>query len=162
MVRPLTNSDLTSLYNLRKYKTGDIERRLERGDSCFIAEINRQIGSSIWISQHEPFIPELESRFFMNSHSAYSYDEYTAPKYRGAGLLPILFSTVSLFLFHNGIDEIYTLVSTNNFSSLHAHQKVGSSVLGQVIMVKFFHYKIYLCKGANIKNYVQIRKLIGR
>jgi GNAT superfamily N-acetyltransferase len=145
--RLASNYDISKFDRFRKFRGGKAVERLRAGDLCFIAEKNGKIPNYTWICFHEAYVPELEAKIRIDPNSAYRYDAYTDPEYRGRGILPIVLTRASDYLFQNGIERIYDLVSFDNYPSLRSHQKIGSRKMGEVTFFKLFRSKRYRYKG---------------
>jgi ribosomal protein S18 acetylase RimI-like enzyme len=150
-VRLAYSSDVPKFDRSKKFKEKAIER-FKAGHLCFIAEKNGKIVNYIWVCFHEAYIDELERKIRIGSDSAYRYDAYTYPEYRGMGIFPIVLVKAADSLFQNGIKEIYDLVSADNFSSLRSYQKIGSRKMGEITLMKLLSLRRYNCKGVTTKD----------
>jgi RimJ/RimL family protein N-acetyltransferase len=160
-IRLLQSSDVPKLDKFEKFRGGKAEERLKAGHLCFIAEENGDIVNYTWVSFNEAFVDELELKMRLSPSSAYQYDEYTVPKYRGKGILPAVLTFAGDYLFQNGIREIYELVASNNYSSLRAHKKIGSRKMGEVTFIRFLNSRRYRCKGETAKDYARLREMLS-
>ena len=158
-VRLAGDSDISGLDRFEKFRGGKACERLKAGDLCFIAEKNGKIVSYAWVCFREGYVAELERKIRVNSNSAYGYDEYTDPDYRGKGILPTVLLSVSDYLFRNGIKEIYELVAFNNFPSLRSHRKIGAQGIGEVTLSRSFKLRRYRCKGVTPDDFNKLKEM---
>ena len=160
-IRLARSDDILKLKRFEKFKGGKAGERLRAGHLCFVAEKDGKIANYTWVCFNEAFISELERKLHVGPNSAYRYDGFTVPEYRGMGILPRVLAWSSDYLFRNGIKDIYDLVTSNNYPSLRAHAKVGSVKMGEVTLIKLFRLRTYKCKGETPQDYVEIRKIFS-
>lgn len=74
---------------------------------------------------------ENEDRFSMDlgPDSAYGYDSYIQPDYRGGGLFQLLIHHVQQALGLSGEGRLYATVSVGNQASIKARQKIGGRIV---------------------------------
>ena len=160
-VRLLQRDEVPKLNKLMGLGAGEAEERLKAGDLCFIGEKNGDIVHYRWICFNEVFVNELERKIRMRPNSAYMYDAYTVPKYRGKGIHPAVLTNAEDYLFQSGIKEMYTVILSNNHSSLRTWQKIGSRKMGEVTFIKLFNAKIYKCKTETTRDYVKLKEMLS-
>jgi GNAT superfamily N-acetyltransferase len=102
-----------------------------------------------WFCFHECYIDELETSIRVSSSSAYRYDVFTLPAYRGKGVFPSAFEQSSNYLFQNGIKEMYGLVDSNNSSMIRVYEKAGvaSRKIGDVTYIRLLKWRRYVFRG---------------
>jgi len=160
-VRLAVNTDIPKFQRFQKFRGGEAGERFGAGHLCFIAEKNGGIVNYTWVAFHEAYIDEIERKIRMNHDSAYVYDEYTDPEYRGMGILPAVLMSTLDYLFQNGIKEIYELVGSNNFPSLRSHQKTCSRKMGEVTLFRLFKSKRYRCKGETPDDFRKLKEMLS-
>jgi GNAT superfamily N-acetyltransferase len=166
-VRLAHSGDIPKLDRSKRVRVGKVgERwkarmRFKAGHLCFVVEKNGKILNHTWVCFHEAYVDELERKIQIESDSAYRYDEYTDPDYRGMGILPTVLMWSANYLFQNGIKEIYEVVSSNNFPSLRAHQKIGSRKMGEVTLIRLFELKRYRCKGETPRDLIKLKQMFS-
>ncbi|MGD0977598.1 MAG: GNAT family N-acetyltransferase [Candidatus Bathyarchaeia archaeon] len=160
-VRLADNTDTPKFDRFQKFRGGKAGERLKAGHLCFIAEKNGKIINYTWVAFHEAYIDEIERKIIVSPCSAYGYDEYTDPEYRGMGVFPMVLGSTSDYLFQNGIKEIYELVSSNNFPSLRSHQKMGSRKMGEITLVRLFNSRRYRCKGETPEDLYKLKEMFS-
>jgi GNAT superfamily N-acetyltransferase len=160
-IRLADNGDVRKFDRFEKFRLGEAEDRLKAGQLCFIAEKDGKIVNYTWISFHEGYVLELERKILIDPDSAYGYDEYTDPEYRGMGILPTVLANASEHLFQNGIKRLYELVSSSNFPSLRSHQKTGARKIGKVTLLRLFNSKRYGCKGETREDFHKLKEMFS-
>jgi GNAT superfamily N-acetyltransferase len=156
-IRPFQPNDLPKL---KKFIGPRAEKRLKNGDVCFIAEKEADIVHYEWIcfNEHET---GLQRKIRVGPNSAYLYDTYTVPKYRGKGINPAVYTNVVNYLSQRGIKEIYFIILSNNYISLRTSQKATPRKIGEVTLIKLLGKKIYKCKAETTRDYVKLKELLS-
>jgi len=160
-VRLAAKDDVPKFDRFEKITAAKARERFEAGHFCFIAEENGRIVNYTWVCFYEAYIDELELRIRIDRDSAYRYDGYTDPEYRGMGILPKVLMSSSDYLFRNGIKTIYDLVGANNFPSIRSHQKIGSRKMGQVTLLRLFKSKRYRCEGETPEDFHKLKQMFS-
>jgi len=160
-VRLADNTDIPRFARFQKFRGGKAGERFKAGHLCFIAEKNGKIMNYTWVALHDAYIDEIERKIKLSPCSAYGYDEYTDPEYRGMGILPVVLMSTSNYLFQSGTKEIYELVSSNNFPSLRSHQKVGSRKMGEITLSRLFNQRRYSCKGETPEDSYKLKEMFS-
>lgn len=161
-VRLAQNDDILRLaIKFKKFRGGKAEKRLKVGHLCFIAEKNGNIVNYTWVCFNETFIDELERKIRIGSDSAYRYDGYTVPKYRGMGILPTVLTKATDHLFQNGIKKIYDFVTSANLPSQRSLSKIGSRKMGEVTLIRLLRSRRYIFKGQTTKDYAKLMNMFS-
>jgi GNAT superfamily N-acetyltransferase len=160
-VRLAQRDDIPKLRKFKELAGTNAEERLKAGHLCFVAEKNGDIVSYTWVCFNEAFIEELDRRILIRFDSAYRYNDYTVPKFRGMGILPTVLMTASDYLFQHGIREIYDLVASNNLPSLRVYRKIGSRKMGEVTFIKLFDSRVYRCKAETARDYARLKEILS-
>jgi ribosomal protein S18 acetylase RimI-like enzyme len=160
-VRLLRSADVPKLNKLKGLRAGKVEERLKAGHLCFIGEKNGDIVHYRWICFNEAPVDELERKIRVRPNSAYMYDAYTVPNYRGKGIHPVVLTNAADYLFQSGIKEMYSVIMSNNYSSLRTWQKIGSQKIGEVTFVKLFNSRIYKCKAKTTRDYAKLKEMLS-
>lgn len=160
-VRLLQGESVSRLNKFEKFRRGIAGKRFEAGHLCFVAEKNGDIVNYVWVSFDATFVDELGREIRIGPQSAYRYDGYTVPEYRGFGILPVVLMRVADYLFKNGIEEIYDVVVSDNLSSLRALEKIGSRKMGEITFVKWFRSIRYGCRGSTAGDRFRLKEMFG-
>jgi len=143
------------------FRREEAEKRFKAGHLCFVAEKNGDIVNYVWVSFDATFVDEVGRKIRVGPQSAYRYDGYTVPEYRGLGILPVMLTRVADYLFQNRIEEIYDVVVSNNLPSLRAHEKVGSRKMGEITLIKLLRSSRYSCKGSTPDDCFRLKKMFS-
>jgi GNAT superfamily N-acetyltransferase len=157
----VNSADIPKFDRFQKFKGGRAGEKFKAGHLCFIAEKNGKIVNYTWIAFHEAYIDEIERKITIGPCSAYIYDEFTDPEYRGMGILPTVLMNASDYLYQNGIKEIYELVGSNNYPSLRSHQKTGSRKMGKITLLRMFGQRKYTCKGETPEDLYKLKQMFS-
>lgn len=160
-VRLLQGKSVSRLNKFEKFRGGKAEKRFKAGHLCFVAEKNGDIVNYVWVSFDATFVDEIGRKIRVGPQSAYRYDGYTVPEYRGLGILPVALTRVADYLFQNGIEEIYDVVASDNLPSLRSHEKIGSRKMGEITLIKLFGSSRYLCKGSTVSDRFRLKEMFG-
>lgn len=104
--------------DFRGRKAARALERFKASHLCFIAERNRKIVCYAWVAFHEKHIDVIERKIRLDPRSAYGYNEYTDPEYRGMGIFPAVLVTTSNYLSKNGIKQKYAIAYSHNVSAI--------------------------------------------
>lgn len=159
-IRLLRRSDFPRPNTLKSLRYGQAESRLAAGHLCFIAEKGSDIANYTWVCFDEAFVGELERIIRLGPNCAYRYDVYTVPKYRGKGILPVVLVNVADYLFQNGITVIYDAVTSDNYSSLRAYEKIGSRKMGEVTLFRLFGCNRYKCEAETAEDSSRLKQML--
>ncbi len=108
----------------------EIERRLARGDRCFIAWHGGEIIDACWTATGSVFVPYLR-RFLVIPHGdIYSYDSFTARDFRGAGLYMARNSFTARQNQAEGFRRSIALVAAENYAAWMILTRSGLKTLG--------------------------------
>jgi len=161
-VRLAQSEDILKLVKkFKKFRGGKAEERLRVGHLCFLAGKNGDVVHYKWVSFNETYVDALERSIRIVADSAYVYDAYTVPEYRGMGISSKVSARIFDYLFQNGIKKIYYLISYNNFPSLRDAEKMGLRNMGEVTLTRLFKLRIYRCKGKTHKDYITLKEMFS-
>lgn len=160
-IRLASNADISKFERFDRSSGRRVTERFRVGHMCVVAEENGKIVSYAWICLNRAYVEEIETEIQTAPGSAYLYDEYTDPEYRGKGILPALLMRTQEYLFSNGIHEIYELVNPNNFPSLRSHQKIGSHKIGKVTLFRVVKSKRYRCASESFEDSYKMERMLS-
>lgn len=103
---------------------GTIKTRLERGDSCYLAFIDKKAVHRSWVTSAPCWVKDAKAIFKPLKNEFYVYDSYTMPRYRSQGAFT---STLIKILtdFQSRDSLIWIAVRNDNLPSRRAIEKVG-------------------------------------
>jgi ribosomal protein S18 acetylase RimI-like enzyme len=135
--------------------------RFKKGHIGVSAVLHGELVHSKWIGFNEVFSSDMDRKLRIESDSAWVYDSYTVPEYRGIGIAPKAMEKVFEYLSAKGIRTVYVGVSQSNFQSLRAVQKEGFRKIGAITIIKVFRKKLYICEGETKEYYDKLKKMFS-
>jgi hypothetical protein len=139
-----TVSDIPSLVNLMKERQKILEvdevnifedlvlSRFQRGGLCFLGKIGQEIIHYNWTSFN--WEESLGGRFaHLKPDEAFCLDAFTLKEWRGQGVYPAALYRMLQTLQEKGYRKAFTLVDTDNKSSIKPHYRQGWKPFGTVL-----------------------------
>jgi ribosomal protein S18 acetylase RimI-like enzyme len=114
-----------------------IERRLARGDECFLARTEGRIVCASWIARTDFLMGSLSYLYPVAPSEAYLYDSYTAPDLRGQAIAPALGVYVLERLRRAGLVRVTMAVPPENTANRRARAKTGFRECGRIDSLRF-------------------------
>ena len=108
-----------------EYPRADLEERLARGDTGFVARHEGRIICASWTSRTVRYFTTLGCRYAPGPSEVYLYDSFTHPAFRGLAIAPALGVHVLERLRGAGITRATMAVSVQNLANRHARAKTG-------------------------------------
>jgi GNAT superfamily N-acetyltransferase len=122
--------------------------RFRKGDRAVVAEWNDEMVGMLWIEfGREHYEERDEYRFPLPDGSAWTFDAYVAPAYRGKGVLPSMEDEVACDLRQRSFHTTYSVVKIWNRTSINAQIRIGYRITRHVIFIRFLFLRIYLEKN---------------
>ena len=137
------------------------KERFKVGDICFGANLNGKCVHLKWIALNESHIGEINRKIRTSSDSAYMYDDYTLPNYRGLGISSKVMEKTIQHLSKIGIKKIYAGVRPNNFPMLRVKQKEKARKIGAITYTKIFNLRFYKFKGETQEDYKKLTEMFS-
>lgn len=161
-VRLAQSDDISKIVNkFRRFRRGKAEERLKVGHLCFIAEKNGDIVHFKWVAFNGVYVKELERSIRLSSDSAYIYDAYTVPEYRGIGISPAVSARIFGYLFQKGIKKTYHFIRHDNFPSLRVAEKTGLQNVGEVTLIRLFKSSRYRYKAKTAEDCKKLKEMFS-
>ena len=135
--------------------------RSKMGHICFGAELNGEFVHSTWVSFNNAYVGPLERKLRVSSDSAYIYDIFTVPEYRGLQIAPKVFSDVLNYLRDiRKIKKIYVSISHTNYSSLRVAKKEGLRKIGAIKYVRICRWRLYRFQGETKEDHNKLKQML--
>lgn len=115
----------------------EIERRLARGDRCFVARHQGRIVSARWLAVGRAWIEYLGRDLDLLPRETYLYETYTAPEYRGLSISGAAGTRLAQLLAAEGQRRIVGGIVPENRSALRTAAKTGYREAGRTGYVRF-------------------------
>ena len=127
----LSRSDVDAYLALRPdTRRSEVERRLARGDRCFVSRTGDRIVDACWSASGSVYVPYLSRFLNVPDGDIYSYDSYTLPAYRGRGLYMARNSYTAQANQAEGFRRSIALVAFENYSAWLILTRSGLRTLG--------------------------------
>ena len=110
---------------------GELERRLGRGDRCFVMWQDDRLIHECWVTTAErAYVPYLHREIRLEPGDAYYYGAYTDPGFRGRGLFTGCYSFIARRLQQEGYRRSVALVAAENRHSVVVLERSGLEANG--------------------------------
>ncbi len=104
---------------------GEIERRIARGDRCYVTWTAGQITSSIWFGSGSVRMTELAASMELESDQAFCYDNWTTPELRGQNISATREASTCAILRDAGYRSLVGHFFVRNAAALRPPMKLG-------------------------------------
>ena len=119
----------------------EIERRMLRGDRCFVSWLGGSIVDACWTATSSLYVPYMRRVLHVPHGDVYSYDSFTAKSHRGRGIYMARNSFTARTHQSEGLERSIALVAFENYSAWLILSRSGLQTLGA------FHYLRTPVKG---------------
>lgn len=140
-IRRLGQHDTEQLVTVaaRTLSRQKVEERFRNGHLAVGAFDGGSLVAYTWCNRtHFGGVGQKTPRRLLEGHEAYLYDAFTAPDYRGHGLVPQLRSELYRQLAADGRDELYSVSLYFNRSARRFKQKLGARPVELRLSVNLF------------------------
>lgn len=138
-----------------------IERRLGRGERCFLALHQGRVVSYCWFSQARVGIEEVDLTVVVQPDEAYLYDAFTLPQWRGRGLYPALLTRMVREAMEVGCRRAMIFVVEDNLPSRQGIEKAGFELFQRISHYKLLGFSWYR-SGPRLTSYREVRLVRSR
>jgi len=149
-----------------KFRRGLADKRIKQRKLCFVAYVGEKIAHYRWIAlgqtemQAQPRAAHIW-KVRIDPNSAYSFDAYTVPEYRGLGLGPFVFKEAIDYLNKKQVSRLYAIVDKNNWPSIIAVTKEGYRLVGEIILRRILKYRSLKYKAQTLEDQQILKKMIS-
>jgi hypothetical protein len=121
-----------------------IETRFKQGAKCLVAFKEEQFVGFLWLLMGSYQEDEVRALFtpLPPERTAWDFDVYVAPDFRGGLAFPRLWDEANRFLTENDIQWSCSRISAFNKGSMGAHAHLGAALLGSAIFFCAGHWQI--------------------
>jgi GNAT superfamily N-acetyltransferase len=132
------------------------DARFASGDLCFGALIDGKYVHLKWVGFNRWYDSDTGRYIQLGSDSAYVYDGYTLPEFRGLGLTSVVLDKTFQYLSKIGIKKVYSLIGHNNHASLRVKTKENARKIGKVTFFRIFGLKLLRFNGETREDYKKL------
>jgi hypothetical protein len=127
----LESGDIDAYLRFRSNaRAQEIERRLLRGDRCFVSWHGDEIVDSCWTATGCIYVPYLRRYLHIPQGDIYSYDSFTSAEHRGRGIYMARNSFTARQNQQEGFNRSIALVAFENYSAWLILTRSGLETLG--------------------------------
>lgn len=138
------------------------EARFKSGDLCFGALLEGKYVHIKWVGLGKWYDSDVGRHLQLGLDSAYIYDGYTLPEYRGLGLTSVVIDKTFQYLQKNGIKKTYSLIDENNAASLRVKSKENARMIGTVTFFKIFGLNLLRLIGETAEDHKKLIALYSK
>jgi hypothetical protein len=129
--------DMSAYLRFRRgARAQEIERRLVRGDRCFVSWHEDEIVDACWTATGCVYVPYLRRYLHIPEGDIYSYDSYTSAEHRGRGIYMARNSFTARQNQEEGFSRSIALVAFENYSAWLILTRSGLETLGAYHLVR--------------------------
>jgi SAM-dependent methyltransferase/GNAT superfamily N-acetyltransferase len=127
----LTEDEISEYVRFRPGSDPDrVLRRIREGQQCWIARHRGRIVHACWLALHRAWVDYLSCDIALAFDSAYSYEAFTAPEFRGRAISPARLSIMLQALQAQGYRRIVAGLMPENRPAFGSVRKVGYRTIG--------------------------------
>ena len=104
---------------------GEIRRRSDEGQWCFVAWHDRQIIHAAWAVPGRARIEYLSMEIMLAPDELYAYDVFTSPAFRGLGVSPTRMLEMMRYFRDHGYRRLIAAISPENRPAFRPGERVG-------------------------------------
>ncbi len=163
-IREATIEDIQKFRRLKEFQGKRIlrvEERFRADHVCFVAEKGEKIVSYAWIAFREAYVDAIEREIHIDPYSAYLYNEYTDPAYRGRGIMPAVLIETFRYLSQKRFKEEYSVAYLHNFPAMRVHSKLGARRMGTVSILRLSKLIRYKCKSETERDFHALSRMFA-
>lgn len=124
----------------------ELQRRLDRGECCFIMEVGGEIAHACWIANKSTRIDYLDCDVELPSDACYAYEAYTHPAFRGCGLAGARVRRMEPELMRMGYRRTLAVVGPENHRAIYFNTAAGNEVVGRIGYYQIGPWRRYFSK----------------
>lgn len=135
----LTPSGFAMMRDTGRHSLHDVVRRHYAGHCCYLARIDGQLASYLWVASGRPgvaatpvAVPELGGELPLAEHDIYPYDSYTFPAFRGRKLHLKLLEHAAALAVQGGHRRALTVILDDNLPPIKNIERLGYTLARRV------------------------------
>jgi hypothetical protein len=126
-------------------EAAEIRNRLERGYKCFVARHEKAIASTCWAATGSARIDYLGCEVQLADDEAYTYDSYTASRFRNLNVPAVRGNEMVRHFRDLGYSRFVAVVVPENKAGFRPAEKVGYRRFGLIGYVKLGRWRHIFC-----------------
>jgi RimJ/RimL family protein N-acetyltransferase len=137
------------------------KNNLEHSDGGMVADVGENVVGWLFFAQKSRYHEVIDATLKFDSDSAYIYNLFTVPNFRGLGIASNVLDKASRYLNSKGKKRVYITIFARNYPSIRAALKVGFREFGTVNFLRSFPFKIYRLRGKSESELNVLRKMLS-
>jgi hypothetical protein len=129
--------------------SGELERRLDRGDWCYVTWTEGEVSSSIWFRFGSAWLPELSAWIDLTPTQVFCYDNWTAPHLRGRNISATREASTSAMLSDAGLGSLVAHAYATHAAALRPLIKLGFKYVAVLTSVRLGWFRLDYIKWNN-------------
>jgi hypothetical protein len=125
---------------------GEIRRRLDEGQWCFVAWHDRHIINAAWAVTGHARIEYLSMEILLAPDEVYAYDGFTSPAFRGLGVTPTREIEMMRYFRDHDYRRLIAAISPENRSVFRAVERVGWGRIGVIGYIGLGPWRHVFCR----------------
>jgi SAM-dependent methyltransferase/ribosomal protein S18 acetylase RimI-like enzyme len=122
--------------------------RIREGQECWIARYQGQIVHACWLARHRAWVDYLSCGIELAPGSAYSYEAFTDPEFRGLAISPSRLAAMMQTLAAQGYQRIVAGLMPENLPAFGSVRKVGYRPIGVMGYYRLGPWRRHFCRYA--------------
>jgi len=116
---------------------GTLQTRFDRGGECFVALKRGKFAGNLWLNFECYQEDEVRCTYMLRpaGKAAWDYDVFVVPEFRFSYAFAKLWDHANAVMFQRGILYVYSRINFYNISSLRAHKRLGSEIIGSIVFI---------------------------
>ncbi|MBK6618611.1 MAG: GNAT family N-acetyltransferase [Nitrosomonas sp.] len=121
-----------------------LQARFNHGGNCFVALKKGRFAGNLWLNFDKYREDEVRCTYMLPpaGQNAWDYDVFVVPEFRFSYTFAKLWEYANTVMFQRGIVYVYSRVNFYNISSLRAHKKLGSKIIGSLVFITIGSFQI--------------------
>jgi ribosomal protein S18 acetylase RimI-like enzyme len=97
----------------------------------------------IKVGLNRVYVQDFKDILQLPPKTAFIYDTFVLPEYRGKHIASLLVEEVSSYLFSRGYDTLWCHIPKWNTASIKIYQRAGFKEISSIRFIKLFHFKFF-------------------
>ncbi|MGG7054091.1 hypothetical protein [Nitrosomonas sp. ANs5] len=120
-----------------------LQKRFANGGHCFSACKSEQFSGNLWLNFDKYQEDEVRCTYILQpkGRAAWDYDVFVLPKYRFSYVFAKLWDEANKVMRQRGIEHVYSRINYYNITSLQAHKRLGSRIIGSLFFINLGRFQ---------------------
>ncbi|MDT8363036.1 MAG: hypothetical protein RQ714_00100 [Nitrosomonas sp.] len=121
-----------------------LQARFNDGGNCFVALKRGRFAGNLWLNFDKYQEDEVRCTYTLQptGRAAWDYDVFVVPEFRFSYVFAKLWEHANAVMSSRGVVYVYSRINFYNISSLRAHKKLGSKIIGSLVFITIGNFQI--------------------